>query len=157
MNVSDGSSNSSMNLTVDTKSIPDLPVVGISTVDVDGNTISILWTISDKDGDAGLIYSVKFGDESIEQGTECIGDKLLTCITNTPTGPEGTYTVEVRVWDGIAQEWSNTATKEVDVKDLVLSQDDAESEVAIGDWVLPIGLGLIVVLLVGYLILSKRE
>jgi hypothetical protein len=157
VNVSDGSSNSSMNLTVDTKSIPDLPVVGISTVDVDGNTISILWTISDKDGDAGLIYSVKFGDESIEQGTECIGDKLLTCITNTPTGPEGTYTVEVRVWDGIAQEWSNTATKEVDVKDLVLSQDDAESEVAIGDWVLPIGLGLIVVLLVGYLILSKRE
>ena len=157
INVSDGSSNSSMNLIVDTKSIADLPVVGISTIDVDGNTISILWTISDKDGGAGLIYSVTFAGESIEQGTECIGDKLLTCVTNTATGPEGTYTVEVKVWDGVAQEWSNTATKDVDVQKVVIPQDDAESEVAIGDWVLPIGLGLIVVLLAGYLILSKRE
>jgi uncharacterized integral membrane protein len=40
---------------------------------------------------------------------------------------------------------------------VVISQDEAESEVAIGDWVLPIGLGLIVILLGGYLILSKRE
>ena len=157
VNVSDGSSNSSMSLTVDTKSVPDLPVVGISTIDVDGNTISILWTISDKDGGAGLIYSVTFAGESIEQGTECAGDKLLTCVTNTKTGPEGTFTVEVKVWDGVAQEWSNTVSKDVEVKNVVISQDDAESEVAIGDWVLPIGLGLMVILLAGYLILSKRE
>jgi hypothetical protein len=157
VNVSDGSSNSSMNLVIDTKSIPDLPVVGISTIDVDGNTISILWTISDKDGGAGLIYSVTFAGESIEQGTECIGDKLLTCVTNTATGPEGTYTIEVKVWDGVAQEWSNTATKDVEVENVVIPQDDAESELAIGDWVLPIGLGLMVILLAGYLILSKRE
>ena len=157
INVSDGSSNSSMNLIVDTKSVPDLPVVGISTVDVDGNTISILWTISDKDGGAGLIYSVTFAGESIEQGTDCVGDKLLTCVTNTATGPEGTYTIEVKVWDGVAQEWSNTATKDVEVKNAVIAQDDAESEVAISDWVLPIGLGLMVILLAGYLILSKRE
>jgi hypothetical protein len=63
----------------------------------------------------------------------------------------------VKVWDGVAQEWSNTATKDVDVENVVISQDEAESEVAIGDWVLPIGLGLIVILLGGYLILSKRE
>jgi hypothetical protein len=157
VNVSDGSSNSSMSLVINTKSVPDLPVVGISTIDVDSNAISILWTISDKDGGAGLIYSVTFAGESIEQGTECIGDKLLTCVTNTPTGPEGTFTVEVKVWDGVAQEWSNTATKDVDVENVVISQDEAESEVAIGDWVLPIGLGLIVILLGGYLILSKRE
>jgi hypothetical protein len=100
---------------------------------------------------------VTFDGNSIEQGTDCLGDTLLTCVTNTPSRDEGTYTVEVKVWDGVAQEWSNTASKDVEIKDIVISQDDAESEVAIGDWVLPIGLGLMVLLLGGYLILSKKE
>ena len=58
VNVTDGSNYSTMSLVLNTKSVPDLPVVGISSIDLSGNAISILWTIADNDGDAGLIYSV---------------------------------------------------------------------------------------------------
>ncbi len=157
VNVTDGSNYSTMSLVLNTKSVPDLPVVGVSSIDLDGNTISILWTIADNDGDAGLIYSVTFAGESIEQGTECAGNKLLTCVTYTGLGEDGIYTVEIKVWDSHAQEWSNNVTQEVEVKALVITQDDAESETAIGDWVLPIGLGLLVILLLGYMIQSKKD
>ena len=157
VNVTDGSNYSTMSLVLNTKSVPDLPVVGVSSIDLDGNTISILWTIADNDGDAGLIYSVTFAGESIEQGTECAGNKLLTCVTSSGLGGDGIYTVEIKVWDSHAQEWSNNVTQEVEVKALVITQDDAESETAIGDWVLPIGLGLLVILLLGYMIQSKKD
>ena len=157
VNVTDGSNYSTMSLVLNTKSVPDLPVVGISSVDLSGNSISILWTIADNDGDAGLIYSVTFAGESIEQGTECIGNKLLTCVTTSVLGEDGVYTVEVKVWDSHAQEWSNNVTQEVEVKALVVTQDDTESENAIGDWVLPIGLGLVVILLLGYMIQSRKD
>ena len=65
--------------------------------------------------------------------------------------------MEVKVWDSHAQEWSNNATQEVEVKALVVTLDDTESENAIGDWVLPIGLGLIAILLVGYMIQSRKD
>ncbi len=157
VNVTDGSNYSTMSLVLNTKSVPDLPVVGVSSIDLDGNTISILWTIADNDGDTGLIYSVTFAGESIEQGTECAGNKLLTCVTSSGLGEDGIYTVEIKVWDSHAQEWSNNVTQEVEVKALVITQDDAESETAIGDWVLPIGLGLLVILLLGYMIQSKKD
>ena len=157
VNVTDGSNYSTMSLVLNTKSVPDLPVVGISSIDLSGNAISILWTIADNDGDAGLIYSVTFAGESIELGTECAGNKLLTCVTSSGLGEDGIYTVEVKVWDSHAQEWSNNATQEVEVKALVVTLDDTESENAIGDWVLPIGLGLIAILLVGYMIQSRKD
>ena len=157
INVSDGFNVSSMNLTVTTKSVPDLPVVGISSIDVSGGMMTVLWTISDSDGDVGLLYSVTLAGESIEDGTECTGDKMMTCITQNSQGPDGTYSVEVKVWDGHAQEWSNTATQDVEFTKVVISQDDTGSEVAIGDWVLPIGLGLLAILLVGYLIQSRKQ
>jgi len=65
--------------------------------------------------------------------------------------------VEVKVLDIQAQEWSNNVTQEVEVKALVVTLDDTESENTIGDWVLPIGLGLIAILLVGYLIQSRKD
>jgi len=45
----------------------------------------------------------------------------------------------------------------VDVKSVVTLQDEPESEVSIGYWVLPIGLGLLVILLVGYMIQSRKD
>ena len=73
IDVSDGDSTISATLNVKIKSVPDLPTVDISTIDVDGNTVSVLWTISDKDGEMGLVYSVKLDNQSIEVGTECTG------------------------------------------------------------------------------------
>ena len=157
VNVTDGSNYSTMSLVLNTKSVPDLPVVGVSSIDLSGNAISILWTIADNDGDAGLIYSVTFAGESIELGTECAGNKLLTCVTSSGLGEDGIYTLEVKVWDSHAQEWSNSVTQEVEVKALVVTLDDTESENAIGDWVLPIGLGLIAILLIGYMIQSRKD
>ena len=78
-------------------------------------------------------------------------------MTSSGLGEDGIYTVEVKVWDSHAQEWSNNVTQEVEVKALVVTLDDTESENTIGDWVLPIGLGLIAILLVGYLIQSRKD
>jgi hypothetical protein len=159
LNVSDGTDFSLMTLILNTKSVPDLPIVGISTVSVVGDSISILWTISDVDGDVGLLKSVTFAGESIDTETECTGDTLLTCVTDyrRTSKEEGLFTVEAKVWDSHAQEWSNTASQDVDVKSIVVLQDDPESEVSIGDWVLPIGLGLLALLLVGYMIQSRKD
>ena len=73
MNVSDGFNSTSALLNINIKSTPDLPTVSISSLDYSGNVLSVLWTISDNDGDEGLIYSVKFANNSIEQNTECTG------------------------------------------------------------------------------------
>ena len=158
INVTDGSNHSTMTLIVDTKPVPDLPTVGISSVSVVGDSISILWTISDLDGDVGLIKSVTFSGKSIEVGTECSGDELLTCVTEhrIKNKQDGTFAIEVKVWDNAAQEWSNNATKDVKISDTVVAQDETESGSDIGDWILPIGLVVIGLLLVGYF-LSKRK
>ena len=158
INVTDGSNYSSMTLIVDTKPVPDLPTVGISSVSVEGESISVLWTISDQDGDVGLIKSVIFAGESIEFETECSGETLLTCITQyrLKNMEVGTYNLEVKVWDNVAQEWSNNASQEVEITSTVVAQDDAESSNDIADWILPIGLVVIGLLLVGYFF-SKRK
>ncbi len=159
LNVSDGMNFSTMSLTINTKSQPDLPIVDIATVSVIGDSISILWTISDADGDVGLLKSVTFAGEAIESGTVCSGDTLLTCVTDyrRDSADEGVFTLEIKVWDSNAQEWSNTASKDVDLKAIVVLQDDSESETNIGDWVLPLGLGILVILLVGYMIQSRKD
>lgn len=157
LNVSDGSNSDSMTLIITTNSVPDLPTVAISSISILDETISITWTISDADGDIGLLNSVTFAGGSIEQGTECTGANLMTCVTNTERTLEGTYTVEAKVWDSHAQEWSNTATQDVTLTKIETVQDVAESESQIGDWVLPIGLGLLVILLGGYLIQSRKS
>tara|TARA_B100000700_G_scaffold173750_1_gene191963 strand:+ start:5019 stop:7460 length:2442 start_codon:yes stop_codon:yes gene_type:complete len=157
INVSDGLNYSSATLDVKINSVPDLPTVSISSIDIDANSISILWTISDNDGNAGLVYSVTFAGESIELGTECTGTKLLTCLTTTKVGPVGIFTIEAKVWDSHAQEWSNTASQDVEIEEKTDSQDDASSEISIGEWVLPVGLGLIVLLLVGYMVQSRKD
>ena len=138
-------------------SVADLPTVSISSVDVDGDLISILWTISDNDGNTGLVYSVMFDNRSIEQGTSCTGTVLLTCLSDTRSTSVGTFILEVKVWDNVAQEWSNTATKEVTISPQAETKDDSESELEIGEWVLPIGLAVIVLLLLGYMLQSRKK
>ena len=157
IDVNDGDSTISANLDVRIKSVPDLPTVGISSIDVDGNTVSILWTISDKDGELGLVYSVKLDNQSIEVGTECTGNVLLTCLTTSMTPGVGSHTIEVKVWDSGAQVWSNTMSQDFEVETTSIPQDDTESEIEVGEWILPIGLGLVVLLLIGYMVLSRRD
>ena len=155
--VSDGSNSTSAVFSVKVNSVPDLPTVAISSVDVDGNLVSILWTISDNDGKTGLVYSVKFDNKSIEQGTECTGSVLLTCLSTTKATLDGFYTAEVKVWDNNAQQWSNNDTLEIEVVPKVETKDDSESDIEIGDWVLPIGLGLVALLLIGYMFQSRKN
>ena len=157
IDVTDGNSTISATLEVKIKSVPDLPTVDISTIDVDGNTVSVLWTISDKDGEMGLVYSVKLDNQSIEVGTECTGSSLLTCLTTSMTPEVGLHTIEVKVWDSGAEVWSNTVTQEFEVVASSNSQDNAESEIEVGEWILPIGLGLVILLLLGYMVLSRKN
>jgi hypothetical protein len=157
IDVTDGNSTISTTLEVKIKSVPDLPTVDISTIDVDGNTVSVLWTISDKDGEMGLVYSVKLDNQSIEVGTECTGSSLLTCLTTSMTPEVGLHTIEVKVWDSGAEVWSNTVTQEFEVVASSNSQDNAESELEVGEWILPIGLGLVILLLLGYMVLSRKN
>ena len=157
INVSDGFNSTTALFNVKVNSVPDLPTVSISTIDVDRDFVSVLWTISDNDGKTGLVYSVTFDNQSIEQGTECTGTVLLTCLSTTRASLDGIYTTEVKVWDSNAQEWSNTDTKDIEVIPEVEVKDESESEIEIGDWILPIGLGLVAILLLGYLIQSRRN
>jgi len=69
----------------------------------------------------------------------------------------GSHTIEVKVWDSGAQVWSNTISQDFEVVTTSIPQDDAESEIEVGEWILPIGLGLIVLLLIGYMFLSRRD
>jgi hypothetical protein len=157
LTVSDGQNSTSTILNVEVNSVADLPTVSISSVDVDGDLVSVLWTISDNDGDVGLVYSVMFDNRSIEQGTSCTGTFLLTCLSDTRSNSVGTFILEVKVWDNVAQEWSNTATKEVTISPQAETKDDSESELEIGEWVLPIGLAAIVLLLLGYMFQSRKK
>ena len=157
MSVSDGANLTSAQLNINIKPIPDLPTVSISSLDYSGNVLSVLWTISDKDGNEGLIYSVKFANNSIEQNTDCTGTVLLTCLTTSNTNQIGTFEVEVKVWDGNAQVWSNVDTQEIDLVPATNTNDDSESEIVISDWLLPIGLGIVVILLLGYMLITKKE
>ena len=157
LTVNDGQNSTSTTLNVEVNSVADLPTVSISSVDVDGDLVSILWTISDNDGNTGLVYSVMFDNRSIEQGTSCTGTVLLTCLSDTRSTSVGTFILEVKVWDNVAQEWSNTATKEVTISPQAETKDDSESELEIGEWVLPIGLAVIVLLLLGYMLQSRKK
>ena len=157
MTVNDGFNSTTAVLIVNIKPVADLPTVSISSLDYSGNVLSVLWTISDKDGNEGLIYSVKFANNSIEQNTECTGTVLLTCLTTSNTNQVGTFEVEVKVWDGNAQVWSNVETKEIDLVPATKTNDDSESEIVISEWLLPIGLGIVVTLLLGYMVMTKRQ
>lgn len=155
--VSDGFNSTTAVLNINIIPVADLPTVSISSLDYSGNVLSVLWTISDNDGDEGLIYSVKFANNSIEQNTECTGTVLLTCLTTSNTNQVGTIEVEVKVWDGNAQVWSNVEIKEIEIVPATNTNDDSESEIVVSDWLLPIGLGIVVILLLGYMVMTKKE
>ena len=78
-------------------------------------------------------------------------------MSDTRSTSVGTFILEVKVWDNVAQEWSNTATKEVTITPQAETKDDSESELEIGEWVLPIGLAVIVLLLLGYMLQSRKK
>ena len=155
MNVSDGFNSTSALLNINIKSTPDLPTVSISSLDYSGNVLSVLWTISDNDGDEGLIYSVKFANNSIEQNTECT--YLHDLFNFHKYNQVGVFEVEVKVWDGNAQVWSNVVTEEIELVPATKTNDNSQSETTISDWLLPIGLGIVVILILGYMAMTKKE
>ena len=157
LNVSDGYNSTTATLNININSVPDLPIVGISSIDHSGNVLSILWTISDEDGDAGLIYSVMFANNSIEQNTDCTGSTLLTCLTTTNTNQEGTHSVEVKVWDGNAQQWSNVASGEIKIESMRNVVEESDSGLELGEWIIPVGAGIILLMLVGYVTISRKD
>ena len=157
VNVTDGGNYSNMVITVNTQSVADLPTVAISSIKVDLDRISLLWTISDSDGDIGLLKSVKLaGEESLGEIT-CTGTTFLTCATYFENVDEGSYILEIKVWDSNAQVWSNIVTQEVEVDSIRTSDDNSNSDNAFGQWILPIGLALVAILLIIYLLQSRRE
>ena len=124
---------------------------------MDLDRISLLWTISDSDGDIGLLKSVKLaGEESLGEIT-CTGTTFLTCATYFENVDEGSYILEIKVWDSNAQVWSNIVTQEVEVDSIRTLDDNSNSDNAFGQWILPIGLALVAILLIIYLSQSRRE
>ena len=158
MTVSDGSSNDTMDLIVNIQSVPDLPTVAINSLTADDYTVTLLWTINDKDGPDNLLHSINFdGNDVMAADTECTGIEVQTCATyiDRSAGMSGWYTLEVKVYDNYAQTWSNTATQNVELQELKQIEQVDESE-GLGDWVLPVGLGAIVLLLVIVLFTTRK-
>ena len=67
------------------------------------------------------------------------------------------FEVEVKVWDGNAQVWSNVVTEEIELVPATKTNDNSQSETTISDWLLPIGLGIVVILILGYMVMTKKE
>ena len=165
VNVTDGGSYSEMKIIITTESVPDLPTVSLSMVQVDSNRVSLIWTISDSDGDVGLLKSVTLDSANEEPqvapvnqiSTDCSGQTLLTCATYIEDVDKGVYTLEVKVWDSNAQVWSNVVSQQLEITEAKSTLDDSESDTEVSDWILPIGLALVAILLIVYLLQSRRE
>ena len=154
-----------MKIIITTESVPDLPTVSLSMVQVDSNRVSLIWTISDSDGDVGLLKSVTLDNANEEPqvapvnqiSTDCSGQTLLTCATYIEDVDKGVYTLEVKVWDSNAQVWSNVVSQQLEITEAKSTLDDSESDTEVSDWILPIGLALVAILLIVYLLQSRRE
>lgn len=157
--VDDGSSNSTLDFNLVVMPVPDIPIVQISSIDTTATGVSVLWTISDSDGPEGHIKTVSLAGESIGFDTECNGDKYITCLTNYQftNHSAGFYTLEVKVWDGFAETWSNIAFQNIEVVEKKTDDVSVESGGLDGMSLQIIAIFLIVVLLLGYAIQSKKQ
>ena len=61
------------------------------------------------------------------------------------------------MWDGNAQEWSNTVTREFEIRTNTEVNNNADSEGTLSEWILPIGLGFVTILLIGYMLQSRKN
>ena len=159
VNVADSSSNDSMVFDLMIMPIPDIPIVQISSIDTTEIGVSILWTVSDSDGSQGHVKTVTLAGESIGFDTECNGDTYITCLTEYrfQNQTAGFYTVEVKVWDGNAEVWSNVDFQNIEIVEKKVENDRVESSV-FDSSILQIGtILLIVILLVVYTIQSKKN
>jgi len=159
VNVADSSSNDSMVFDLMIMPVPDLPIVQISSIDTTDASVSILWTISDSDGSQGHVKTVTLAGESIGFDTECNGDTYITCLTEYrfQNQTAGFYTVEVKVWDGFAEVWSNVDFQNIEIVEKKQANDEVESQ-GFDSSILQIGaLLLVVILLFVYTIQSKRN
>ncbi|MGB1589439.1 MAG: hypothetical protein ACPHDO_03760 [Candidatus Poseidoniaceae archaeon] len=159
VNVADSSSNDSMVFDLMILPIPDIPIVQISSIDTTELGVSILWTVSDSDGSQGHVKTVTLAGESIGFDTECNGDTYITCLTEYrfQNQTAGFYTVEVKVWDGYAEVWSNVDFQNIEIVEKKVENDQVESSV-FDSSILQIGtILLIVILLVVYTIQSKKN
>lgn len=159
VNVADSSSNDSMVFDLMIMPVPDLPIVQISSIDTTDASVSILWTISDSDGSQGHVKTVTLAGESIGFDTECNGDTYITCLTEYrfQNQTAGFYTVEVKVWDGFAEVWSNVDFQNIEIVEKKQANDEVESQ-GFDSSILQIGaLLLVVILLFVYTIQSRRD
>ena len=156
--VEDASSNDSMEFNLMIMPVADPPIVQISSIDTRYTGVDILWTISDSDGSEGHIQSVTLNGEPIGFITECSGDKYITCLTEYEFTNQtvGYYTVEVKVWDGFANVWSNIAFQNIEIVEPKVVEDNAESGGLDSATIQLIALFLIIVGLIAYLLQSKK-
>ena len=156
--VEDASSNDSMEFNLMIMPVADPPIVQISSIDTRYTGVDILWTISDSDGSEGHIQSVTLNGEPIGFITECSGDKYITCLTEYEFTNQtvGYYTVEVKVWDGFANVWSNIAFQNIEIVEPKVVEDNSESGGLDSATIQLIALFLIIVGLIAYLLQSKK-
>jgi hypothetical protein len=150
LNVSDGNSAAYLELTLVVNSVADLPTIAITSFSVIEQDVAMLWVISDEDGLASLVFNITFDQAEIHHETICSGETQITCSTSfsRPGEDNGIKRIEVNVWDGHAKQWSNTAYQDYEFKEPVPEKTITDSQSAFGEWVLPIGLGVIVLLLI---------
>ncbi|HIF46546.1 MAG TPA: hypothetical protein EYQ73_07155 [Candidatus Poseidoniales archaeon] len=156
LNVSDGTSTDILNVTIRVISVADLPTVDISSVSTFNGEVSLLWTIGDADGIDGLIFNITFEGEPVEDRTECSGTIQATCSSYFPRigNDSGWKRIEVKVWDSQAQQWSNTDFESYDFSEVII-EDNSENTDEIPAWLLPVGMGMVIMLLVA--LLSRKK
>ena len=150
ISVSDGDSSAYLELTLVVNSIADLPTIAITSFSVIEQDVAMLWVISDEDGLKNLLFNITIDEVIIHHETICSGNSQITCSTSfSLQGQEyGIMQIEVKVWDGHAQQWSNTAHQEYDFKESIPESTVSDSQSSLGEWTLPVGLGVIVFLLI---------
>jgi hypothetical protein len=158
LSVSDGISNSSSNVTVTIQSVADLPLVDISSISYNTGVVSLLWTIQDPDGMSDLLINISVDEELAIHQTECMEGLVITCSSQITrlSSETGWYKYDVKVWDSHASQWSNTAFQSVEITQEKVQDEKSDSSLALGEWILPIGLGVVLLLLVG-LLFARRN
>jgi len=150
LNVSDGNSAAYLELTLVVNSVADLPTIAITSFSVIEQDVAMLWVISDEDGLTSLVFNITFDQAEIHHETICSGETQITCSTSfsRPNEDNGIKRIEVNVWDGHAKQWSNTAYHDYEFKEQVPEKIVTDSQSSFGEWTLPLGLGIIVLLLI---------
>jgi len=146
--VDDGNSNVTGILSITIEPVVDLPIISITSLSSREGQISMLWVIDDADGLNGLIHNITYEGDSINHQTDCIGERYITCSTvyKYPANHTGWKKIEVSVWDTYAQEWSNIDFENVEIEEVKpIAEDQSSGEIP--QWVLPVGLGVIALLL----------